>query len=110
ASRAVLLVTTVGFLDADTVAMLAAAAAAAAAAPATPLPHLRRIVLLPGSNTPSDAPRGVDVESWDAFLARASTVAPDVASERRSAVRASDVSDVLFTSGTPGRPKGVVAT
>ena len=44
ASRAPLLVTTVGFLDTDPVGMLSSAE--------TPLPDLRRIVLLPGSRQP----------------------------------------------------------
>jgi acyl-CoA synthetase (AMP-forming)/AMP-acid ligase II len=102
ASKAGVLVTTVGFLDTDTVAMLAGAE--------TPLPGLRRIVLLEGSAAATEAPTGVDVEPWQAFLAGAGEVAPDAARERRDAVRPADTSDVLFTSGTTGRPKGVVMT
>jgi acyl-CoA synthetase (AMP-forming)/AMP-acid ligase II len=102
ASKAAVLVATVGFLDTDTVAMLAGAE--------TPLPALRRIVLLDGSAGATRAPVGVDVEPWQAFLARAEAVSPDAASERREAVRPRDTSDVLFTSGTTGRPKGVVMT
>jgi acyl-CoA synthetase (AMP-forming)/AMP-acid ligase II len=94
----------VGFLDADTVGMLATAAAA------TPLPHLRRIVLLPGSGDVSRAPEGVAVDPWDAFLRRGDEVSAAAATERRSAVRAADTSDILFTSGTTGRPKGVIVS
>jgi acyl-CoA synthetase (AMP-forming)/AMP-acid ligase II len=102
ASRAKLLVTTVGFLGADTVGMLRDAE--------TPLPHLRRIVLLDGSAEAEAAPAGAAVEHWAAFAARADAVADDAASQRRDAVRPTDVSDILFTSGTTGRPKGVLMT
>ena len=102
ASKAVLLVTTIGFLGADTVAMLAATGRA--------LPHLRRIVLLDGSGPVTASPAGVEVETWTQLVERASRVSDDEAATRRSAVRGSDASDVLFTSGTTGRPKGVVVT
>jgi acyl-CoA synthetase (AMP-forming)/AMP-acid ligase II len=114
ASKAATLVTTVGFLDTDTVGMLAAAA--------LPLPHLRRIVLLEGSAGVRDAPQGADVEQhglhelqlrpqpWQAFAAGGAAVSVDAAMERQQSVRPTDTSDVLFTSGTTGRPKGVVMT
>jgi acyl-CoA synthetase (AMP-forming)/AMP-acid ligase II len=75
-----------------------------------PLPHLRRIVLLEGSERATEAPKGVDVQSWPAFAAPAEAVTPAAASERRQSVRPTDTSDVLFTSGTTGRPKGAVMT
>jgi acyl-CoA synthetase (AMP-forming)/AMP-acid ligase II len=102
ASKATLLVTTVGFLDTNPAAMLRAAG--------KPLPALRRIVLLAGSVRPDEAPKDVEVESWRAFVGRAERVAASAASERRDGVRPTDTSDILFTSGTTGRPKGVVMT
>jgi acyl-CoA synthetase (AMP-forming)/AMP-acid ligase II len=102
ASKAVLLVTTVGFLGTDPVAMLRAAG--------TPLPHLRRIVLLDGSASPEEAPQGVPVEPWRTFAARAGEIPAAAEAQRRQGVRPTDTSDVLFTSGTTGRPKGVVMT
>ena len=102
ASKAALLVTTVGFLDTDTVGMLAAAE--------TPLPHLRRIVLLEGSAAPKAAPKAAGVEPWHGFTARAGAVTAAAAAERQRGVRPTDTSDILFTSGTTGRPKGVIMT
>jgi len=102
ASKAVVLVTTVGFLDIDTVGMLRAAG--------TPLPHLRRIVLLDGSARPERGPEGIEVEDWRTFAIRGEEIAAAAASERRQGVRPTDTSDILFTSGTTGRPKGVIMT
>src|SRR5262249_9678588 len=102
ASKAVALVTTVGFLDTDTVGMLCAAE--------TPLPHLRRIVLLEGSAGVGEAPQHTEVEPWHAFVGRADEMSAAAALERQRSVQPTDTSDVLFTSGTTGRPKGVVMT
>ncbi|NIV45753.1 MAG: AMP-binding protein, partial [Gammaproteobacteria bacterium] len=100
ASKAPLLVTTVGFLDTDTVGMLSSAE--------TPLPDLRRIVLLPGSQPAKEASDAPEIEPWSVFLDRGDEVDPAAATARRESVRPTDPSDVLFTSGTTGRPKGVV--
>jgi acyl-CoA synthetase (AMP-forming)/AMP-acid ligase II len=102
ASKAKLLVTTVGFLGADTVGMLRAAG--------TPLPHLRRIVLLDGSASVEEAPDGSGAEHWQTFAAGAAGITDAAASERRRSLRPTDMSDILFTSGTTGRPKGVIMT
>ena len=102
ASKAALLVTTVGFLDIDTVAMLGTAEPR--------LPHLRRIVLLDGSANAEKAPKDIEVEHWRAFAARGERVAIGAVAERRRSVRPTHPSDILFTSGTTGRPKGVIMT
>jgi acyl-CoA synthetase (AMP-forming)/AMP-acid ligase II len=102
ASKAMMLVTTVGFLDIDTVGMLCAVE--------TPLPHLRRIVLLDGSASAEETPQDAEVEHWHSFAARAEAISAAAASKRQHSVRPRTTSDILFTSGTTGRPKGVIMT
>ena len=66
----------------------------------TALPALRHIVRIP-----IDADDG----TWDDFIARGiEPGAADAVAARASAVVPDDVSDILFTSGTTGRSKGVL--
>lgn len=46
--------------------------------------------------------------SLDEFLARASAVTPEQQRQREAAVTAATMSEVIFTSGTTGRPKGAM--
>jgi acyl-CoA synthetase (AMP-forming)/AMP-acid ligase II len=93
ASRARLLVTVDGFLGNDYVAMLEG----------HDLPYLERTIVLRGGT-----PAGT--QAWVEFLASGASVNPAVIDERVAAITAADTSDILFTSGTTGNPKGVVAT
>ena len=61
------------------------------------LPALRHIVRIPVET---------DDGTWDAFTARGTDVT--AAEARAAAVTPDDVSDILFTSGTTGRSKGVL--
>ena len=45
---------------------------------------------------------------WAAFLDRADGVDPDVVADRAAAIGPEDISDILFTSGTTGAPKGAM--
>jgi len=92
-SRARLLFTVTGFLDTDYVELLRAADDGV---PDT----LERIVVLRG---PGDEP-------YDEFRAHADDVSAHDARKRADAVGSDDLSDIIFTSGTTGRPKGVMVT
>ncbi len=91
-SRARLLFTVTDFLDTDYVALLRAEEV-----PDT----LEQIVVLRGA-----APEGtVGIGEW---LEEGGSVDPAEAHARMAAVSPDDLSDILFTSGTTGKPKGVM--
>jgi acyl-CoA synthetase (AMP-forming)/AMP-acid ligase II len=89
-SRAKLCATVTGFLDADYVGALARES----------LPELECVVTLRG-----DAPGAT---GFAEFLAGGRAVPEAEAAARAAAVSPDDLSDMLFTSGTTGRPKGVM--
>lgn len=62
---------------------------------------LREIVVMSG-----DVPD--DTTSWSDFETRGAGIAPELARSREARVGESDASDIIFTSGTTGRPKGAV--
>jgi len=63
-------------------------------------PALERVVLLRGA--------GEGTLTWEDFLASGEGVSADEAVRRAHAVAPTDLSDIIFTSGTTGRPKGVM--
>ncbi len=94
-SRARMLFTVTDFLDTDYVAMLRESGDA--------LPELDHVVVLSG-----DAPSGTIPERD--YLAAGDAVSESDALARIASVGSEDLSDIIFTSGTTGRPKGVMVT
>ena len=90
------------FLDTDYVALLREAMGPATDdRPVQGLTDLERIVVIRG-----DVVAGT--QSWSDFLRAGDDVASADADARALAVEPGDLSDILFTSGTTGRPKGVM--
>src|SRR4051794_16321980 len=89
-ARAKILFTVTDFLDANYVELLRAA---------EPVASLEQIVILRGS--PTEGAVG-----WADFLTRAESVPASAVAQRSAALTGDTLSDILFTSGTTGRPKG----
>jgi HIP---CoA ligase len=98
------LVTVRGFLGADYPAMLAG----------EDLGTLGRIVLLRDDERGGDGSRNgggaVPVVGLGDFLAAGDAIDPSVTAARAASVEPGDVSDLIFTSGTTGHPKGAATT
>ncbi|MER7397098.1 FadD3 family acyl-CoA ligase [Streptomyces sp. NPDC000151] len=103
-TRARLLFVTGTFLGTSYVASLRRATAEGTGrGPLPGLPDLRDAVVLA-----DDAPVGF--RTWREFLAGGARVPAAEVRERADAVAPEDPSDIVFTSGTTGRPKGAVIT
>ena len=106
-SEAKMLFCTRDFLDTDYVALLADAYGTGNASnPISGLPNLQEIVAF----DQPPAANAAEASTWQSFLQRGNAIS-DSEIEARVADRTSDhLSDILFTSGTTGMPKGVMTT
>ncbi|MCX5586204.1 FadD3 family acyl-CoA ligase [Streptomyces erythrochromogenes] len=103
-SRARLLFVTGTFLGTSYVASLRRAAAEGPGrGPLPGLPHLEQVVVLA-----EDAPD--TFRTWKDFLAGGDRVTAEAVRERAEAISPDAPSDIIFTSGTTGSPKGAVIT
>ncbi|WP_119294855.1 FadD3 family acyl-CoA ligase [Streptomyces sp. YIM 130001] len=103
-SRAKLLFVTGTFLGTSYVASLRRATAEGPGdGPLPALPHLEHVVVLS-----DDAPGAF--RTWKDFLAGGDTVGSAEVAARADAVESASPSDIIFTSGTTGRPKGAIIT
>jgi HIP---CoA ligase len=92
-----------GFLGTDYLAMLRDGETPGDGQPLPSLPALRSVVSWGAADDPTARP-------WEEFLAGGADVDEADVTARTEALTPDDVSDVLFTSGTSGRPKGVLCT
>ncbi|WP_327253346.1 FadD3 family acyl-CoA ligase [Streptomyces sp. NBC_01244] len=101
-SRARLLFVTGTFLGTSYVASLRRATAEGeGSGPLPGLPHLEQVVVLS-----DDAPDSF--RTWKEFLTGGDSVSAEAVRARTDAIPASAPSDIIFTSGTTGSPKGAV--
>ena len=99
ASEARYLLTVRGFLDVDYPAMLEG----------EDLGPLASVIILKGSEE-GPGPRGVETRSLASLVEGGSEIDDAAVAMRVESVRPDDVSDLIFTSGTTGHPKGAMTT
>lgn len=102
-SEARFLCTVSGFLGTDYLELLQQEYGRAGdGRPVLGLRQLRGVIQLRGQHE--------DALSWETFLASADLVKAEEGRARADAVKPEDLSDLLYTSGTTGAPKGVMST
>lgn len=105
-SGARILFTVQGFLGTDYPGMLAAAVA-----DGEQVPDLERVVVLRAAGEhDAGTVKGDRLVGWETFLHEGQCVPGDVAAGRTASITTGDMSDLIFTSGTTGHPKGAMVT
>ncbi|MFC9982894.1 AMP-binding protein [Gordonia sp. NPDC127522] len=102
-SRAKLVMLADGFLETNYSAMLNEACGGKATEPDGPLPSLTTLVDIRSQGNEKTL-------SWSEFRAGAARRPPSDVAAFTAQVKADTLSDILFTSGTTGNPKGVMST
>jgi acyl-CoA synthetase (AMP-forming)/AMP-acid ligase II len=76
------------------------------------VPDLERVVILRTGDGGTDrrTAKGDPVVAWDVFRQEGGSCSADVAAGRTASITSGDLSDLVFTSGTTGRPKGAMTT
>jgi len=87
-----MLFTVTDFLDTDFPLLLVAA---------DPVDSLESVVVMSGETRAGEI-------SWESFVAAGDDISPAATRARADAVLPIDVSDIMFTSGTTGKPKGAM--
>ncbi|MEV4643871.1 FadD3 family acyl-CoA ligase [Saccharopolyspora sp. NPDC049357] len=105
-SKARALVVADEFLGVDRLAGLHEAAGEGPGEVVAGLPELRAVLRVPVGTA---SPAGPGVHEWDEIGELAAKVPMSEVDRRADAVTADDLADVLFTSGTTGRAKGVMS-
>jgi len=108
ASGARMLFTVQGFLGTDYPGLLDEAAAAGES-----VPDLERVVVLRTDAVDDGVvatTAGARAVGWADFLAEAERCEAEVAAGRTASISPEDLSDLVFTSGTTGHPKGAMTT
>ncbi len=107
ASGARMLLTVQGFLGTDYPAVLDEAVSAG-----DKVPELERVVVLRSDDSMPRRPgaKGDQVIGWEMFLSEGGSCSVDVAAGRTASITTGDLSDLVFTSGTTGHPKGAMTT
>ncbi len=67
---------------------------------------LEQVVVMSGESSAAQT----SCVGWDDFIAAGSAIPLSEVVARSAAVKADDISDIMFTSGTTGRPKGAMLT
>jgi len=74
------------------------------------LPDLQELILLRSSGSIKISSVRAKISRWEDFLVEGSDAPSEKVAQCLAGIQADDISDILFTSGTTGNPKGVMTS